>query len=65
MDEKIAEQLEFEAGSNNKEYEVKGICDSAVYTRKSEASHLPGFYYLVFWKNYPKNESTWKPASAV
>ena len=47
MDEKIAEQLEFEASGNNKEYKVEGICDSAVYIRKSEAGHLPGLYYLV------------------
>ena len=65
VNEKIAEQLEFEAGGNNKEYEVEGIYNSAVYARKLEARHLPGLYYLVFWKGYPKDESTWEPASAV
>ena len=34
VDEKTAEQLEFKAGSNNEEYEVEGICDSAVYGRE-------------------------------
>ena len=33
VDEKTAKQLEFEAGGNNKEYKVEGICDSAVYVR--------------------------------
>ena len=47
VDKKIAEQLEFEVSGNNKEYEVEGICDSAVYVRESEAGHLLGLYYLV------------------
>ena len=38
-------QLEFEA-SNDKEYEVDGIWDSAVYARES-AGQLLGLYYLV------------------
>ena len=37
---------EFDA-SDNEEYKVEGIRDSAVYARKSE-NHLLGFYYLVF-----------------
>ena len=65
VDEKIAEQLEFEAGGDNKEYEVESIRNSAVYARESEAGHLPGLYYLVSWKGYPEDESTWEPASAV
>ena len=65
VDEKTAEQLEFEAGGDNKEYEVEGIHDSAVYARESETGHLQGLYYLVSWKGYLKDESTWEPASAV
>ena len=65
MDKKTAEQLEFEVGSDNEEYKVEGICDSAVYAKESEAGHLPGLYYLVSWKGYPEGESTWEPASAV
>ena len=64
VDEKIAEQLEFEAG-NDEEYEVEGILDSAVYAKESEAGHLPGLYYLVSWKGYPEDESTWEPAAAI
>ena len=37
--------FEFEAG-DDKEYEVDGIRDSAVYARES-ARQLPGLYYLV------------------
>ena len=56
VDEKIAEQLEFEAG-NDEEYEVEGTLDSAVYAKESEAGHLPCLYYLVSWKGYPEDES--------
>ena len=65
VDEKTAEQLKFEAGSNNKEYKVKDIRDSAVYARESEIDHLLGFYYLVSWKSYSKDENTWEPVLAV
>ena len=57
-------QLEFEA-SNNKEYEVDGIWDSAVYAKESTTGQLPGLYYLVSWKDYPKEENTWEPALAI
>ena len=57
VDKKIAEQLEFETSGNNKEYKVENICDSAVYARESEAGYLTNLYYLVFWKDYPKDES--------
>ena len=56
---------EFEPGNNDKEYKVEAIWDSAVYARESESGHLPGLYYLLSWKRYPKEENTWKPASAV
>ena len=43
---------ELDAGNNkSKKYKVEAICDSAVYARKS-VGHLPGLYYLVFWKAY-------------
>ena len=48
--------FEFEAG-DDKEYEVDGIRDSAVYARES-AEQLPGLYYLVSWKGYPEEENT-------
>ena len=55
MDKKVTE-LDFEAG-NSKEYKVETIWDSAVYARKSKG-YLSGFYYLVAWKSYPKEENT-------
>ena len=56
-------ELEFNAG-NNKKYEVEAIKDSAIYAKKVER-HLPGLYYLVSWKSYSEEESTWEPSSVV
>ena len=44
VDEKVT-KLDFEAG-NSKEYKVKAIRDSKVYSRQLEG-HLPKLYYLV------------------
>ena len=53
-------------GDEGGKYDVEAICDSAVYARESESGHhLPGLYYLVFWKGYPEEENTLEPASAV
>ena len=57
--------FKFEAGDDkDKEYEVDGIRDSAVYAKES-AGQLPGLYYLVSWKGYLEEENTWEPASAI
>ena len=55
--------FEFKAG-NDKEYEVDGIWDSAVYARES-AGQLLELYNLVLWKGYPEEGNTWKPVSAI
>ena len=47
--------FKFKAG-DDKEYEVDGIWDSAVYARES-VEQLPGLYYLVLWKGYPEEEN--------
>ena len=54
---------ELDAG-NNQEYEVEAIKDSAVYAKEAEGQ-LPSLYYLVSWKKYPEEKSTWEPSSAV
>ena len=63
VDKQVTE-LELEAG-NSKEYKIKAIQDSAVYTSKLESGQLPGLYYLVAWKGYSKEENTWEPSSAI
>ena len=55
---------ELETG-NNKEYKVEAIWDSAVYPSKSESGQLPGLYYLIACKTYPKEENIWESLSAV
>ena len=62
--DKWVTELELEAG-NSQEYELKVIWDSAVYANKSESGQLPGLYYLVVWKRYPKEENTWDPSSTI
>ena len=48
--------FEFEAG-NNKDYEVDGIWDSAVYAKELATGKLPELYYLVLWKSYPEEKN--------
>ena len=57
-------QLKFEAG-DDKKYEVDDIWDSAVYAKELAIGQLPGLYYLVLWKGYPKEENTWEPALTI
>ena len=57
-------ELELKA-DDSKEYKVKVIQDSVVYASESVLDQLPGLYYLVAWKKYPKEENTWEPSFAV
>ena len=64
VDDENVEELD----ASNKgagEYEVKAIQNSAVYARESESGYLPSLYYLVSWKEYPKEKNTWEPALIV
>ncbi len=61
--DKITTQQEFES-SNDKDYKIKRIWNSTVYTRKSE-NHLVGFYYYILWKRYLKEENTWEFILAI
>ena len=56
---------ELDEGDDSGEYKVEAIRDSAIYAKESESGHLPGLYYLVSRKGYPKEENTWEPALAV
>ena len=47
------------------EYKVETIQNSSVYAKESKSGHLPEFYYLVSWKDYPEEENTWEPHLAV
>ena len=64
VDEEVR-QMEFNTGDDGEEYKIKAIWNSAVYAKESELGHLPGFYYLISWKRYPKEENTWEPALAI
>ena len=55
---RVDNEIELDAGDNSGEYKVEAIWESTVYARESESDHLPGLYYLVSWKGYPKKENT-------
>ena len=61
--DKEVRQMEFNAGDNDGgEYKVEAIWEGTVYARASKSGHLPGLYYLVLLKGYPKEENTWESA---
>ncbi len=62
--DKTTFRLEFKSDGDGEEYKVEAIRNSTVYMTESEG-HLPGFYYLVSWKGYPKEENTWELTSMV
>ncbi len=51
--------------SDSKKYKIKAICDSKVYAKKSNNSHLSDLYYWISWKDYTKEENIWEPISTV
>ena len=56
-------ELKFDI-SDNKEYKVEAIKDSAIYAKKAE-EYLIGLYYLVFWKSYLEEKNTWELSSTI
>ena len=60
---KFAEVPEFEP-SDDKEYKVEAIQDSAVYAKEVDG-RLPRLYYLVAWKGYLEEKNTWESSSAI
>ena len=65
VDENATELAELDASENSDEYEIEAIWDSALYARESKSGHLPGLYYLVFWKGYPEEENIWELYSVI
>ena len=55
--------LEFELSDNN-EYKMEAIQDSAVYAKKRDG-HLPRLYYLLICKEYPEEKNTWESSLVV
>lgn len=55
--EKVEITIELNKG-NSKEYEVKVIFDSQIFTKKSDSSYLLGLYYLVLSKSYLEKKNT-------
>ena len=49
--EEMTCHLEFEDNKGNK-YQVKVICNSAVYVIELKNSQLFSLYYLIIWKNF-------------
>ena len=60
----VEKDIEIEIGGD-KEYEVKVIIDYAVYNQQANNNQMPGFYYLVLWKGYLKEQNTQGPSLAV
>lgn len=54
-----ASKLEFNnsRSDNKRQYKFKTISDNEVYARESD-NYLSGLYYLLSWKNYPKEKNT-------
>lgn len=65
--DKTTSRLEFnnnKGNKSNKEYKVKVIWNSAVYTKEMQ-DHLSELYYLVLWKGYPEEDNTWESVSII
>ena len=48
---------ELDADNEGGEYKVETICNNAVYAKKLELGHFLKLYYLIFWKDYQKEEN--------
>lgn len=60
VNEKLPESDKFEA-RDNKKYEIKVIINILVYGHEAE-NQLPDLYYIVLWKSYLEEKSTWEPS---
>ncbi len=57
-------EVEFKA-RGNKEYEVKAIIDSAVYSQQANSDQMPDLYYFVLWKGYSEKENIWESSLVI
>lgn len=64
VDQKIADQLEFEEGEQP-EQEVDSIMDSMVFAEEAIDGRPPGLYYLIHWKGETHVEDTWEPVEGI
>ena len=53
------------SNNNSREYKVRAILNSIVYTRKLKSGNLLELYYLVSLKEYLKEENTEKPILTI
>lgn len=60
----MEKMIKLDAG-NSKKYKIKAIWDNHIYARESKGYLLQGFYYLVSWKDYLKDEDPWEFLLAV
>lgn len=51
--------------SEGNEYEVKVICDSAVYTKESKEDQWLSLYYLILLKDYLEEKNTWESTLTI
>lgn len=49
----------------DKEYKVKTIKDSAVYTNAAMKNQLLELYYFISWISYSKDKNIKKPAAGI
>lgn len=58
-------ELELELNiEDNKEYKVEAIVDNTIYAKVAR-DYLLELYYLISWKDYLEDESTWEPISTI
>ena len=64
VDQKIADQLQFEEGEQP-EQGVDSIIDSMVFAEEAIDGRPPRLYYLIHWKRETHREDTWEPMEGV
>ena len=50
---------------DNKEYKIKAIINSAIYSQQTNSNQMLSLYYLILQKSYLEEKNTWEPLSVV